>query len=366
MDQNQLGAAEEAPQDPKQEEAPSTMALAPASYHELEAYGRMFAASGFYKGIRKASQAMAKLEYGRELGVGRAAAMSDIHLVDGKPVLSGTLLAALVRRSERYDYRIVVHTDERCEIEFLRLRNDEWVTEGTSAFDAKDMQKGGLAGKDNWKKFPRNMMFARAMSNGVKWFAPDIFAGMSVYSEGDDMEAPPVDASFDPARDVIDVEVMDAQHEEAPTAAVTPAMLAEIRQLAPKAAKTVEDICQSWGVETLEDLSFPRVTATIDKLRALGAPPGVDPETGEIAPSDSAPSGEEPKPEAALPEAEVASELQVETIRMLIADLGMEEAGLVKTEKLWTLEEITPTHALSVIRRLELLRTKRAPARAAK
>ncbi|RDT44717.1 hypothetical protein DXF87_27490, partial [Enterobacter roggenkampii] len=26
-------------------------------------------------------------------------------------------------------------------------------------------------------KFPKNMLFARAMSNGVKWFTPDVFSG---------------------------------------------------------------------------------------------------------------------------------------------------------------------------------------------
>jgi len=26
-------------------------------------------------------------------------------------------------------------------------------------------------------KFPKNMLFARAMSNGIKWFTPDVFAG---------------------------------------------------------------------------------------------------------------------------------------------------------------------------------------------
>jgi hypothetical protein len=31
-------------------------------------------------------------------------------------------------------------------------------------------------------KFPRNMLFARCISNGVKWFCPDIFLGAPVYT----------------------------------------------------------------------------------------------------------------------------------------------------------------------------------------
>jgi len=29
----------------------------------------------------------------------------------------------------------------------------------------------------NIDKFPKNMLFARAISNGVKWFCPDVFSG---------------------------------------------------------------------------------------------------------------------------------------------------------------------------------------------
>lgn len=35
------------------------------------------------------------------------------------------------------------------------------------------------------QKFPRNMLFARALSNGVRWFCPDVFYGNSVYVEGE-------------------------------------------------------------------------------------------------------------------------------------------------------------------------------------
>jgi hypothetical protein len=43
---------------------------------------------------------------------------------------------------------------------------------GTSTFTIDDAKK---AGTKNLDKFPKNMLFARAMSNGVKWFTPDIY-----------------------------------------------------------------------------------------------------------------------------------------------------------------------------------------------
>jgi len=50
---------------------------------------------------------------------------------------------------------------------------------GKSEFTAADAAK---AGTQNMGKFPRNMLFARAMSNGVRWYCPDVFSGNSVYT----------------------------------------------------------------------------------------------------------------------------------------------------------------------------------------
>ena len=48
---------------------------------------------------------------------------------------------------------------------------------GRSRFTLQDAQKAGLNGSDNWRKYPRNMLFARALSNGVKWYCPDVTGG---------------------------------------------------------------------------------------------------------------------------------------------------------------------------------------------
>jgi len=45
-----------------------------------------------------------------------------------------------------------------------------------------DAKAAGLDQKDNWKKYKRNMLFARALSNGQKWYAPDVFNGATVYT----------------------------------------------------------------------------------------------------------------------------------------------------------------------------------------
>ena len=65
--------------------------------------GRIMALSGLFPDITRASQAVVKDLAGRELGIGPFAAMSDIHIIEGKPVVGARILAALVRQSKVYD-----------------------------------------------------------------------------------------------------------------------------------------------------------------------------------------------------------------------------------------------------------------------
>jgi hypothetical protein len=63
------------------------------------AVGQVMARSGLFPDITRVSQAVVKVLAGRELGIGPFAAMSDIHIIEGKPVIGARILAALVRQS---------------------------------------------------------------------------------------------------------------------------------------------------------------------------------------------------------------------------------------------------------------------------
>ena len=88
------------------------------------------------------------------------------------PSKSANLIAAAIKRSGRYNYRVRKMTDTECTITFFE--NGEEI--GVSTFTAADAKTAGLNG-DNWRKFPRNMLFARAISNGAKWYCPDLSGG---------------------------------------------------------------------------------------------------------------------------------------------------------------------------------------------
>lgn len=162
--------------------------------------GRIMALSGLFPDITRVSQAVVKVLAGRELGIGPFAAMSDIHIIEGKPVVGARILAALVRQSPVYDYRVVEWTNERCAIEFFRHGEK---LEPTVTFTEDDAARAGLdqptrSGKpSNHMKFPRNMKFARAMSNGVGLHCPDVTAGAPVYTP-DELGAEDAEAAIAP------------------------------------------------------------------------------------------------------------------------------------------------------------------------
>ena len=142
---------------------------------DLARLAKMFADSGYFSDAKGAAQTGVKILAGRELGFGPFASMTGIHLIQGKPSMGANLMAAAVKGSGRYDFRVREITDEVCSIEFFQQSDSLGISRFTKA-DAK------AAGTQNMNKFARNMLYARAMSNGVKWYCPDVFVGNTVYT----------------------------------------------------------------------------------------------------------------------------------------------------------------------------------------
>lgn len=165
----------------------NTTALATIQGDELDTIQRtakLLAASGYFgtsnDGLTGMAQVAAKILAGRELGFGPFAAVNGVHIIQGKPTVGANLMAAAVRSHPRYDYRVKKLTDKECELEFI----DNGKVAGVSSFTMQDAEAAELSTGRNsatWKKYARNMLFARAMSNGVRFYAPDIFSGNAVY-----------------------------------------------------------------------------------------------------------------------------------------------------------------------------------------
>jgi hypothetical protein len=154
-----------------------------------------YAASKYWPDAASLAQAFVKIEAGRELGLPAIVAMSEVHVIQGKPTLGAGALATLIKTSGRYDYRVIELNDERCALRFLDVQAGDL---GESVFTIEDARKAGLAARSTWRQYPRNMLFARALSNGVAWFCPDVTTGRVYVPEELDgvvPETPPTPAA---------------------------------------------------------------------------------------------------------------------------------------------------------------------------
>lgn len=179
--------------------------------------------SGFFKDTRDLSQAIVKVMAGAELGLPPFASMTGINIIQGKPALGSNVIATLVKNSGRYDYR-VKQCDEKATI-LTWYDNGQAV--GESSFTIEEASRAGLTGKDNWKKYPSDMLFARAISRGARRFAPGIFGGSPVYTpdelgadvdpdgyiDGETVQAPMFEDDMDTAADDA-IGDIDAQFEK--------------------------------------------------------------------------------------------------------------------------------------------------------
>lgn len=159
--------------------------IQPDELDTIQRAARLLAVSNYFDGKGDNPQAIAmlaaKILAGREMGFGPFASANGIHIIQGKPAVGANLMASAVKSSGRYTYKVLELSATICRIEFFEKVADKWQSAGISEYTIKEAEIAGLSAKDMWKKYAKNMLFARAMSNGVRFYAPDVFSGNVVY-----------------------------------------------------------------------------------------------------------------------------------------------------------------------------------------
>ena len=181
-----------------------TGAMQIRSVADMQNVAGMLAKSGYFSDARDMAQCFVKVLAGNELGVGAFASMTGIHVIKGKPTLGAGLMASKVKAHPDYNYRVIEHTSQVCRIEFFERWDGKLQSVGVSEFTAEDAKR---VGTQNMNKFPKNMLFARAMSNGVKWYCPGVFSapvytpeelGAQTDGEGNVIDVQPVAEQLNP------------------------------------------------------------------------------------------------------------------------------------------------------------------------
>ncbi len=145
------------------------------SLPEMLQLAELFAASGMFPDAKEKGQALVKIQAGAELGILPFQAMSGIFIVKYKVCIGSILMAAKVKRSGKYTFKVLTQTDTVCKIEFFEKIGGKFESQGISEMTIEQARK---LGSQNLEKMPRNMLYARAISNGVRWFCPDVFMGV--------------------------------------------------------------------------------------------------------------------------------------------------------------------------------------------
>lgn len=235
------------------------------SMDDLARFSSASAKSRYFKDATTAEQAMVKIAYGAELGLQPVASLTGVHIVEGRPCLAANTIAHLIRSSGSYDYKVDRLDNDGCKLTFTR--NGEVC--GESEFTRDDAERAGVYNRkmSPWVTYPRNMMFARALTNGARWYCPDVFHG-SVYT-ADEIETG--DVYVEQTAAIVEEHVTEAEQLPAPQG-ITGDTMDAILNGAEALGLTDEQLQAgirretNGGTDVLEEMTEPEAMALLGKL----------------------------------------------------------------------------------------------------
>lgn len=148
----------------------------------MQAYANCIVASGFC-GFTKPEQVITLALIAQEEGRSIGAVARDYHVIQGHPTLKAD---AMLARFQAAGGKIkwLELSDKRVAAEFTHESCGTFVMEWTIEM----AKKAGLTGKDIWNKFPRAMLKARVISEGIRTALPSVLCGAYTPEEAANME----------------------------------------------------------------------------------------------------------------------------------------------------------------------------------
>lgn len=239
--------------------------------------GQAAARAGNYKSKNEAELAL-RVKYGMEMGLGPATALQSVTVINGSPALTAGAIASKLSSHPEYDYEVTEHTEERCTIVVFRFKRGEWRPCPPSTFTMQDAQTAGLVRQGPWKAYPKNMLFARALTNAARWHAAEVFGGpiytpdelgAEVDADGEVVSVPdtPQPAQVIPVSEPQSDAVPDEQPEQlpAPSDEFDPKQI--IEQLKDEfGADVVKQAFTTQGIKRFSDLTPEKADAIVQQL----------------------------------------------------------------------------------------------------
>lgn len=164
---------------------PSTHLL--PNLHEFQMFqtiAKTAQSSGLYKGVGEESKIFMILLAARELGISPMLALNGgIWNIQGKIEVSSRLMNSLIRRAG-HSLEIKECNNNICTLRGKRADNGD-IAE--ASFTIEEARVAGLAGREVWKKYTQDMLYARAMSRLARRLFSDVIG--TAYVEGEIRDA---------------------------------------------------------------------------------------------------------------------------------------------------------------------------------
>jgi hypothetical protein len=147
---------------------------------EAMALAKYLSASKLFPAAKDEYKALALMLAGKEFGWSPVFSLMNLNMTpDGKLIMSSAAMGAQIKASGRYDYDVIQSDNDGAVVDFFKLDYSSSKLDrkllGRSEFSMEDAKRANLHGKFNYKSYPKNMCFWRAVSNGAKFYCPDVF-----------------------------------------------------------------------------------------------------------------------------------------------------------------------------------------------
>lgn len=171
------------------------------SFDEVMHMAESFARSNLF-GAKTVDQALALMMMAEAEGKHVATAMQDYDIIQGRPALKADAMLGRFQLAGGH-VKWITMTDDACAAEFSHPTCAAHVID----WDMDRAKAAGLGGKDNWRKFKRQMLRARVIAEGVRSTFPACLRGAPHYVSEEVQD-------FEPLRQT--APAIEAPREEAP------------------------------------------------------------------------------------------------------------------------------------------------------
>ena len=128
--------------------------------------------------------ATAAMMYGREVGLPPMTALTQTHVIEGRPSMSAEAQRAMVLAAG-HDIEVIESTGAICRMRGRRRGSERWSAEVVWSIDMA--RAAGLLNKNNWKSYPRAMLSARCSAELCTLHFPDVTLGFRSVEELEDL-----------------------------------------------------------------------------------------------------------------------------------------------------------------------------------